>query len=98
MLYVCLHKRRVQSLESCAHSFWLIRSYAKPEQLHSLGEYCRISKHSVVVGLGIEFSISEHEHPARSTETANVRKEIQMIQRDLERLHATQNNAAIGAQ
>src|SRR5579864_2535047 len=80
----------MQFLESCAHSLRLIGSNTEPEQMHFLGKRYWISEHSVVVGLGIQFPISEHEHPARSAEAANVREEIEMIQRDLEGLHTSQ--------
>ena len=97
VLNIGFEKGRVQSLESCAHSLRLVGSDAEPEQVHLLGECRRINEHSVVVGLGIQFPISEHEHPARSTEAANVREQIHVIKRDLERLHATHREAGHGA-
>src|SRR5579864_6395796 len=79
----------MQFLESCAHSLRLIGSNTEPEQMHFLGKRRWISEHSVVVGLGLQFSIPEHEHPARSAEAADVREEIEMIQRDLVGLHTS---------
>ena len=62
--------------------------------MHFFGEHGRISKDSVVVGLRIQFSIPRHEHPPGSAEAANIREQVQMIQRDLERLHASHREAS----
>src|SRR5271157_6071455 len=83
----------MQSLESRAHSLRLICPDTHPEQVHFLGERSRISKYSVVVGFGIQFPIAKDEHPARSTESANVGKEIEVIERYLKCLHASHRKA-----
>src|SRR5439155_8468043 len=88
MLNVSLLKRVVQPQESRPHPFRLFCPYTDPEQVDFLRECGGISKYAVVVGLGIEFAVAKDEHPARSTESADVGKEIEMIERDLERLHA----------
>jgi hypothetical protein len=44
-----------------------------------------------------QFPIPEDEHSARSTECANVGKEIEMVQRDLERLHSSHGQASHSA-
>jgi hypothetical protein len=49
----------------------------------------RVGKYTAVISLGIELSVSQHEHPASPTETADVREEIKMIERNLERLHSS---------
>src|SRR5215469_8368958 len=81
----------MKPLEPCAHPLRLYRSDTHPEQVYFLGECRRIGKDTVVIGLGIHLAVSEHA--ARSTESTNVRKEIEMIQRDLERLHASHGKA-----
>ena len=87
----------MQSLQSRTHSLRFICPDTQPKQVHSLCERSRIGKHSVVIGLGIEFSIAYNEHPACSTESPNVGKEVQMIQGDLKRLHASHGKACHGA-
>src|SRR6476646_395216 len=79
----------MKSLKSRAHSLRLYRSDAQPEQEHLPGECIGISKCSVEIRFGIEFPVPRREHPARSAESADVRKEIEMIQCDLKRLHSS---------
>src|SRR6185436_7086687 len=83
----------MKSLNSCTHSLRLYSSDAQPEQAHFLGECGRIGKYPVVIALGIQFPVPKHEHPARSAESTDVGKEIEMIQRDLERLHSSHRKA-----
>src|ERR1044071_7706065 len=97
MLDVCFQQGRMQFLESCAHSLRLIGSNTEPEQMHFLGKRCWVSEHSVVVGLGIQFAIPEHEHTTRSAEASDVREEIQMTQRDLVGLHTSHRETCHGA-
>src|ERR1044071_7803473 len=82
----------MKSLKSCAHSLRLYRSDAEPEQGHFLGECSRIGKYPVVILLGIHFPIPQH--PAGSAESADVGIEIEMIQRDLKRLHSSHRKAS----
>src|SRR5918996_747493 len=81
----------MKSLKSCAHPLRLYRSDTHPQQMHFLGECRRIGKYPIVIGLGIKFPVSQHS--TGSTESTDVRKEIEMIQRDLERLHSSHRKA-----
>src|SRR5439155_14077014 len=87
VLNVRVLKRRVQSQNACPHPFWLLRAHAEPEQVYFFREPRRIGKDSVVVGFRIQFPVSQYEHPSRATESADIREEIEMVERDLERLH-----------
>src|SRR5271157_147421 len=87
----------MQPLESRTHPLRLLCPDTEPEQVHFLGERSRISEYSVVIGLGIEFAIAKDKYPACSTESANVGKEIEMIERDLESLQASHRKAGHGA-
>ncbi len=69
-----------------AHSRRLIRPHANPEQVHFLAECWRISEHSVVSVLRSSFRLPRTSILC-SAEAADVREEIQMIQRDLEGPH-----------
>src|SRR6185503_14078726 len=82
----------MKSLKSCAHSLRLYSSNPNPEQVHFPGECSRIAEYPVVVSLWIHFPIPQH--PARSAESADVGKEIEMIQRDLKRLHSSHRKAS----
>src|SRR5208283_148032 len=86
-----------QSLESRTHSLRLLCPDTHPQQVHFLGKRSRISKYAVVIGLGIQFPVPKHEHPTSSAESANIGKEIEMIQRNLERLHSSHQKARHGA-
>src|SRR5215470_15735687 len=76
----------MKPLEPCAHPLRLYRSDTHPEQVYFLGECSRVSKDAVVIGLGVHLAVSQHT--ARSTESVNIRKEIEMIQSGLECLHS----------
>src|SRR5262245_19237161 len=77
----------MKTLKSCTHSLRLYRSDADPEQVYFPGAGCGISKYSVIIGLRVKFLVAHH--PARATESTDVREEVEMIQRNLERLHAS---------
>jgi hypothetical protein len=62
-----------------------------------LRECAGFGEHAVVISFRIEFAVSENEHPARAAESTNVRKQIQMIQCDLERLHPSHGESSHGA-
>src|SRR5215216_3398550 len=82
----------MKSLKSSAHSLRLDRSDPHPEQVHFLGECSRVGKYPVVIGLWIHFPIPKHS--ARATESADIGKEIEMIERDLEGLHSSHRQAS----
>ena len=71
-------------------------AFANPEQMHFLGERGRIGKYTVVIGLRIQFPVPKHQHPARSAESSDVGEKVEMIQCDLEGLHASHGKAGHG--
>src|SRR6266550_3518328 len=83
----------MEPFQASTHSFRLLCPDAQPQQMHLLRECGRVSKYTVVISLGIELSVSQHEHPASSTETSNVGEEIKMIERNPERLHSSHGKA-----
>src|SRR5437868_4252493 len=61
--------------------------------MNLLREGGRIRKYAVVIGLGIQLPIPKDQHPASSAESADVRKKIKVIKRNLEGLHASHRKA-----
>src|SRR5271166_1681654 len=83
----------MQSQKPLTHSFGLIRPHTNPEQMDFFIERCRIGKNAAVIRLWIKLPVSKHEHPTCATKSANVGKEIQMVQCDLEGLHSSHGKA-----
>src|SRR5581483_1235148 len=91
VLNVRVLQRFVQVLQPGPHALGLLSPDAQPEQVHLLPERRRIRKGAVVIRLWIERLPAEHA--ACATESADVRKRFEMIQRDLEGLHAAHREA-----
>src|SRR5690348_15042591 len=79
----------MQTLQSRLHPFRLVRSYTDPQQMYALRKCRRVSHRAVEGRLRIELVISHQENIGRTTETANVREHVEMVEGHLERLHAT---------
>src|SRR5512146_761474 len=89
MLDVGFVERVVQAQKPGTHSLGFFGAYAHPEQMHFFAECGWIGKDPVVIGLWIEFAVSQYQHSASSAESTDIREEIQVIKRDLEGLHST---------
>src|SRR5579859_5656271 len=87
-------QRIVEPLEACAHSSRFVGADPHPKQMDFFGEGSGIGEDTVVIGFRIEFTIAEHQHSARAAEAADIRKEIEMIERDLKCLHAAHGEAS----
>src|ERR1044071_3745857 len=87
----------MQSQQASAHPLRFFCPDAQPEQMHPFCECARVGEDSVVVCLGVQFPVSKHQHSARSTKSANVSEQIEMIQSDLERLHPSHGKSSHGA-
>ncbi len=87
---VGIQKRRMQSLNSGAHVLRFYSANAEPKQAHFLGEGGRIGKHSAVIGLRVQFPAAKYQGSVSSTESADIGKEIEMIERNLKCRHGGQ--------
>ena len=93
MLDLRIHQRCVQFFDTRMHHRGLVRSNADPEQMNAFGKCLRIGQRSVKVGLRIESSAAAHHLHRRPAEPSNVREHLQVIERNLEGLHASHRKA-----
>jgi len=80
-------QRFVKRHDACVHAFGLRRANAQPQKMNLLGKFRWIAEDSVKSGLEVGGIASKHESGSSTTEAADIRKSLQVIQGDLEGLH-----------
>src|ERR1700721_649040 len=98
MLDVGLCESIVQLDDAGVHLCRFLSSYADPEQVNLLGKGSGIGQSTVEGRLQVWLlAAAQHHHSARAAESANVGEEVEVIECDLERLHATHRKPGHGA-
>src|SRR5690606_567721 len=86
-------ERAMEAPDTLAHPLGFCRSDAEPQYVDFLCERLRIREDAVVVDLRVELAIPKHERAAGTAEAADVRKQIEVVERDLEGLHPAHRKA-----
>src|SRR5207245_427130 len=84
-----LREKVVESHQPGVHIGGFLCADADPEKMYLLCERSGIGQSSVESGFGIGFLVAHDERTCGSAETSDIGEHVQVIERDLKRLHTS---------